>query len=374
MATKAPWSSQYMIEQTSSLTGDPTFAPATKRGLEGTGAANGVFRVGLLSSPHIIPSSGTIEHPTTTGLAEMFTTLDFSQVVGEPASVSLEMPLNAYNLSLFLLLLFQGGCTEVNTAGKNTLRAVAYTSSAPSYYVSVVRVMVDDFATKPNVDTLSHILYGGLCTSLTITGAENDILKLTAEIKGSWALAAAATDLPNFEMLINNAANNWSSFIFMTAGQEANRIPIKFQDCTTKIGGNAVDFDNFSITISNNAQHRYYANSSINAWVLGRLTGDASVRVPWGDANYGGNSPLTDFVDGNDYLFELYTEDMVGTPPVATTDNSLDLKMNIRATNTSISTDPEVQTELSFAPVYDGTNAAFDINVGYNATYLDRIA
>src|SRR3990167_788215 len=372
MATKAPWSSQYMIEQTSSLTCAPTFAPATKIGLEGTGAANGVFRVGLLSSPHIMPSSGTIEHPTTTGLAEMFTTLDYSQVVGEPSSVSLEMPLNSYNLSLFLLLLFQGGCSEAAGATYNTFRAIPYTTSAPSYYVSVVRVMVDDFATKPNVETLSHILYGGLCTSLTITGAENDILKLTAEIKGSWAIAAAATDLPAFEMLINNAANNWNSFIFMGSGQEANRTPIKFQDCTTKIGGNAVDFDNFSITISNNAQHRYYANSSINSWVLGRLTGEGSVRVPWGDTNYGGNNPLNDFVDGTDYAFELYTEDMVGGPPVvATTDNSIDFNMNIRATNTSISTDPEVQTELSFASVYDGTNAAFDLKCGYNKTYLD---
>ena len=372
MATKAPWASQYMIQQTSSLTDAPTFVSTTKVGLEGTAAANGVYRMGLTNTPHIIPGIGTIEHPTTTGLAEPFTTMDYSQVVGEPASVTLEMPLNAYNFSLFMLLLFQGGCSEA--AGK--LTAVAYTSSAPTYYCSVVRVMVDNTATKPNVDEISHILYGGICKTLTISSGERDILKLTAEIAGSWARCFTSTDLPNYKMLVNNAVTNWSAFPFMTAGQEANRTPLKFQACTSKIeldpvGApgvySTVGFDKFSITFTNNAVHRYYANSSIQSWILGRLKGTGSVTIPWGDTNYGGNSPLLDFIAGQDFGLRLYTNDG------ATTDNSIDLTMNVRLTESPISTDPEISSDVTFEAVYDGTNAAFSIKAGYSATYLDRI-
>ena len=373
MATKAPWASQYMIQQTSSLTDAPTFVSTTKVGLEGTAAANGVYRMGLTNTPHIIPGIGTIEHPTTTGLAEPFTTMDYSQVVGEPASVTLEMPLNAYNFSLFMLLLFQGGCSEA--AGK--LTAVAYTSSAPTYYCSVVRVMVDNTATKPNVDEISHILYGGICKTLTISSGERDILKLTAEIAGSWARCFTSTDLPNYKMLIANiSATYWNSFAFMSSGQEANRTPLKFQACTSKIeldpvGApgvySTVGFDKFSITFTNNAVHRYYANSSIQSWILGRLKGTGSVTIPWGDTNYGGNSPLLDFIAGQDFGLRLYTNDG------ATTDNSIDLTMNVRLTESPISTDPEISSDVTFEGVYDGTNAAFSIKAGYSATYLDRI-
>lgn len=370
MSTKAPWSSQYMIQRTDSLTAAPTFA-ATAIGVEGTGSANGIFRLPLTNSPHIVPSSGTIEHATTTGRSEMYSVLDYSQVVGEPGTVTLEMPMNAYNLALFLILLFQDGCSETDAATM-ILKATSYTAAAPTYFSSIVRVMVDDFATKPNADTVSHILYGAICKSLTITGSENDILRLSAEMAGSWGVAAASTDLTANppEILINNSTTNYNAFGFFGSGQEASRAPIKFQDCTTKIGTygseSAATFDNFSIKISNNAVHRYYASSSINAWVMGRNTGEGSIRVPWGDANYGGNNPLNDFVDGTDFGFRLYNTEG------ATADNTFDIHLNVRATDTSISTDPEVQTELSFSPVYDGTNAAFTILAGYNKTYLDH--
>jgi hypothetical protein len=182
MSTKAPWSSQYMIQRTASLTAAPTFA-ATAIGVEGTGSANGIFRLPLTNSPHIVPSSGTIEHATTTGRSEMYSVLDYSQVVGEPGTVTLEMPMNAYNLALFLILLFQDGCSETDAATM-ILKATSYTAAAPTYFSSIVRVMVDDFATKPNADTVSHILYGAICKSLTITGSENDILRLSAEMAG----------------------------------------------------------------------------------------------------------------------------------------------------------------------------------------------
>lgn len=363
----------------------PRIQTAVSVGIEGarTGTT-GKYRMALTNSPHIIPNSGTIEHLTTTGRAEPFTTMDFSQVVGEPATVSLEMPMTAYNLSYFLLLLLQNGCSEVAGATYNTFLAQVYTNSAPRYIGSVIRVMVDNLTSYTNVDTVSHILYGGICKSLTISGAQNDILKLTAEMVGSWAYAQTTTDLSTAgghvpHMLIDNqpTANvAWSSLGFPSAS------PLKFQDLTTAAGVYAtvlatpetrkVNFDKFSLTLTNDAIHRYYANSRIKSWILGRIKGIGSISVPWGDTNYGGNSPLLDFIGGTDFALRLFNSEIAETG-AATVENTFDFLFNIRITESPIETDPEVASNLTFETVYDGTNAAIKAYVGYAKATLDRI-
>jgi hypothetical protein len=352
----------------------PAFS-AAKVGIEGTQVAGGVFRLGLTNQPHIVPSSGTLEHMTTTGRAEPFTTLDYSQVVGEPATATLEMPCTAYNLSLFLLLLFQKGCKENDLGGAiNTFEARPYTNSAPIHTCSFIRVM-DELTTNMSASSLSHILYGGICKSLTIKGSQNNIITLSAEIVGSWAYAKAAapSDLTTFQMNLPTVAA-WSTLTFPSA------VPIKFQNCTTKLGTygseTAANFDDFSITFTNNATHRYYANSSIKSWVLGKITGEGTIRVPWGDLNHGGNSELINFINGTDYGFRIYNSSIYAAAgaSAATVDNTFDLTLNVRATGTNVVTDPEIQTEITFQCVYDGTNQAIRAYAGYTAATLDRLA
>ena len=198
---KAGWGSQYMIQQTSSRTAAPTFkqqgqlaASAGNIGIEGDGSINsdvGRFIMPLLNAPHINPGFATVDHFTSTGRADLFPAYDMTSVPSEPASVTLEMPLNAYNLSLFAWLLFQNGASESGVT-YNTIVCVPYTSPGVEIYCAILRMMEDSNAVKPNAltSTMSHILYGGICRSFTISGASGDILRLSAEVVGSFAFAS----------------------------------------------------------------------------------------------------------------------------------------------------------------------------------------
>lgn len=368
---KAGWGSRYMIQQVATRTTAPTFTAASNIGLEGTGAAAGIYVAPLLNASHINPGYATVEHITSTGRSDLFPVYDMTTVATEPASITLEMPLNAYNLSLFSWLLFQNGTTETEDAVTMLMICKPYTSPLPEIYCTIVRVMADSLATKPNVDTMSHILYGGICRSLTISGSSGDILRLSAEIVGSYAIAAAATDLTLSppKMLINNAATNWDTFALPTSTIS----PIRFSALTVTFGAadTAKGIDDFSITFTNDAAMRYYNENAVQGEVLQRINGSGSFTLAWGQADYttDENDPINDFVDGTLIKFRFYNTDLSGGHGAG---NNIDCTTYIRYTDTNIDTDPEVKHNLNFRTGYNGTNDSINLRMDYTKAVLDR--
>ena len=348
MATRTPWLDKYAIEQSATLTGKPTFA-ATAIGIEGTGAAGGVFLAPLTDHPHLPPASATQENELAVGISQRHN-LEYNQTIAEPSAVTLNMLANAYNLSLFQWLLFQEAAGESGTTVL-TMSSAPYTTADCEMYATISRLMG---GTAGNADTVSQYLAGCICRSMTITGETGGLIKVAAEMVGAnWAVAV--NDL-------GTVAYNTLLFSY--------KAPLKFQDMHFDIDGHVVHVPNFSVTINNNAVAQFYNNSTIQKFVLGRLTVEGSFGIPWGasDAEEDENKQLTDFQAGTDKLVKVWWGDSDGSA-----DNSVVLKMNVRFTETEMAdAEGEIVSNINFAGVYDGTYNSIEMYCGYLAASLDR--
>ena len=151
-------------------------------------------------------------------------------------------------------------------------------------------------------------------------------------------------------------------------GGFALKSPLKWQDATITLDGNAVSLPGFTLTLKNNAAAKFYDDQYVNKFVLGRFNADGEIRIPWGTTTEGGNTALNDFVDGTDLPLVIYW----GTAATAQVDADFSITANIRHTQTDVSGDPEIETGANFACVYDGTNAAITLKCGYAENVLIR--
>ena len=347
MPVRAPWMDRYAIEQTATLTANPTFA-STAIGIEGTGSDGGVFLAPTTDHPHLKPSTATQENELAVGLSQRHH-LEYNQTVAEPNSITLNMLANSYNVSLFMWLLFQEAAGE-GTVGSNTVMSVApYTTADIEQYAAITRFMG---GTAGDDDTVSQYMTGAICRSMTISGEVGGIMMVSAEMIGaSWNVA-------NDDL----GSTSWSALTF------SNKAPLKFQDMVMSMDGNVVDVPSFSITISNNAVAQFYNNGTIQRYVLGRLTVEGEFGIPWGDAAEGGNATINDFIAGTDKLIQVYWSDADGSE-----DNSLSIKSNVRYTDSEITdSEGEITTNTPFAGVYDGTYNALEMYAGYATASLVR--
>ena len=186
MATRTLWQDKYAIQQTVALDELPDFDPAVDVGIEGTGSANGVFLNPTTDHPHLNPSSAINEQELAIGLSQRHF-LEYNTTTAEPNSVTLNMQMNAYNLSLFIWLLFQSAAGE-GTSGANTvMSAIPYTEADYEIYCAITRLLG---GTAGDNDTVSQYMIGCICSSFTITGESGGIMQLTAEMMGAnWAVA-----------------------------------------------------------------------------------------------------------------------------------------------------------------------------------------
>jgi len=354
--TRVAWQERYATVLSSLLTSDASFFPTTDIGIEGTGSGAAKFVMPLTEHPHLNPGASTLETEMATGQAERHQ-LEYTNVAAEPASVTLTMPANQYTLSYFLGLLFQGGVTE-GSSDPVILTCDPYTTPDVDKYCCIVRQLTDDAAFLVN-DDKSHILNGCICTSLTISGEEGGLVMLTAEMMGAEWTNDTITSIPTM---------TWDGMSMADTGAF-----YKFQDISMKINPNQQgeqDFDtpNFSITISNNAVGNYYNNDTIQKYVLGRLTGEGTFRIPWGaHATVGGNVPLSDFTSGNRALLTLYKDDAA---PDA--DGEFMIQLNIQYTDVGFGGEVEVGSDITFSMVTDSTNTAIKAVVAYDQSVADR--
>lgn len=346
MAVRTTWQDLYSIEQTASLTAKPTFA-ATAIGVEGDGASGGKFLVPLTSHPHLKPSSTMQDQELAVGVAQRHN-LEYNATIAEPSSVTLEMYANAYNLSLFMWLLFQSGCTEADST-VNTMSAIPYTSAAIEQYAAITRILG---GTGGNADTESQYMPGCICKSFTISGETGGILMLSAEIVGAdWA--TANDDLGSVA---------WSTLTFSDVA------PLKFQDMTLVLGGAEVDTPSFSVTYSNNVVPQFYNNGTIQRYVLGRITAEGTFGIPWGDTNKGGNDQINAFKNNTEQVLTAYWGSASGL-----TDNSVSLSGNMRNTDTEMGdTEGEIVSNINFTNVEGASDEAIELYAGYTSNTLDR--
>jgi len=347
MPVRAPWMDRYAIEQTATLAAKPTFA-ATAIGIEGTGAAGGVFLAPTTDHPHLKPSAATQENELAVGLSQRHH-LEYNQTVAQPNTVTINMLANAYNVSLFMWLLFQEAAGE-GAVGSNTIMSAApYTTADIEQYAAITRIMG---GTSGAADTVSQYMAGCICKSMTISGETGGIVMVSAEMLGAnWAVAS--NDL---------GAISWSALTF------SSKAPLKFQDMSFTMDGEPVNIPSFSITINNNAAPQFYNNGTIQKYVLGRLQVEGNFGIPWGDTAEGGNATLNDFIAGTDKLIKAYWGD-----PDGSADNALVIDSNIRYTDTEMAeTEGEILTNCPFAGVYDGTYDAIKMYAGYATANLIR--
>ena len=351
MATRTLWQDIYAIEQTAGLTAKPTFA-ATAIGIEGTGAAGGKFIVPLTDHPHLNPSSAINEQELAVGVSQRHH-LEYNTTVAEPNSVTLNMQMNAYNLSLFIWLLFQTAAGEgAGTGNILIMSAAPYTEADYEVYCAITRIMG---GTAGDDDIVSQYMTGCICSSLTITGESGGIMQLSAEMMGAnWAVAA--NDL---------GIVSWSALTF------SDKAPLKFQDMHFELDNEVVDIPSISITINANVAAQFYNNNTIQKFVLGRMNVEGNFGVPWGASspNQDENQQIQDFQNGIDKIFECWWGDSD-----ADADNAVVVKGNIRYTDTEMSdAEGEVVTNCTFAGVYDADgNNSIEMYAGYDDTYLDR--
>ena len=351
MATRTLWQDKYAIEQTATLTAKPTFNSATGIGIEGTGAANGVFLNPTTDHPHLNPSSAINEQELAIGLSQRHH-LEYNTTTAEPNSVTLNMQMNAYNLSLFIWLLFQTAAGE-GTSGTNTvMSAIPYTEADYEQYCSITRLLG---GTAGNADTESQYMVGCICSSFTITGESGGIMQLSAEMMGAnWAIA-------NDDL----GTATWASLAF------SDKAPLKFQDMSFALNSETVDIPSISLTVNANVTPQFYNNNTIQKYVLGRMAVEGNFGVPYGatSTNQDKSQQILDFQNGVDKRIHAWWGD-----PDGGADNAVSCVVNGRFTDTEMAdAEGEIVTNCTFAGVYDADrHNAIEMYAGYATADLVR--
>ena len=107
----------------------------------------------------------------------------------------------------------------------------------------------------------------------------------------------------------------------------------------------------FDLTISNNATSVYYDAVTPEKYVLGDLTVEGNIYVPWSAATVGANTQLDNFVNGTDTLLKIWWGTYAGA-----TEGDVSLQVNMRYTGAEVGGEPETELALPFVHAYDGTN------------------
>ena len=360
------WMSLYGIEQNPSgslttLTNKPDYNDAVDIGVEGTGSANGVFRLMLENRPDLEVPDVLQELDVVTGRADRHVQ-NFEATTYDVPTATIEGPANSYICSLLFWSLFQSGATEATVSGTvSNVTCTVYTDPDPEMYFSLTRVLVDPSTSITN-DNASQYFTGCIVRSITLSSEERGVVKYSAEVLGASHNVATVDDIG-----VVNDADTWKSISF-----PAKPTSWKFQDFTCKVGttgGTTVAIPNFSVTFSNNAAPLFYNSSTIQGYKLGRFTVEGSFFLPWSASTEGGIVPVTKYKAGTDYVLALYTEDGADTE---TTVNQVDIALNVKTTSISQTGDVETGHEINFSGVYDGTYGVADVKMNYLKANLVR--
>lgn len=345
MTLRTPWQDRYGLAiQTAQILGNHSGSAGTPTDFsDQTGNYLGItiddqFGIPLTEHPDI--DSGTIftnpdkttgQSLTMVGLGHERTKIDDTPVVTLTFAET-----DIYMINTFLWLLFQTGATETTGISKQLYTFIPYTVGSCEVWAEFIRQLS---ATGSDWQRMS----GCIVTSLTFSGEEGQPMALTVDLAG----VAYDEDVTG------------------TSGAAANLVlpkkaPLLFQDSTFKLGSSltATNIPNFSITIANNAitkQRNSDSSGRMMRHILQKMTITGSFGLPWDAATVGGNAQVAAFIAGTPQKFRLYfgTEQTDETGPVG----SLDISGLAHYNAAPLSSEDEIQSDLAFDAVDDGTTA-----------------
>lgn len=174
MGTRVTWQDLLFIEETADINSRTSFDITN-----GIGVGDGIFRILTKGVPAFSFPTRIQYVPRTTGLSES-TTGEIVIPKKTFSSIPFSCHLDSYLLSLFGKTFFQGG-TQTTVGSYYRYTMIPYTVAEPSVYLSIVRATPDSGSVVSN-DRASYELWGGLVPSLKISGAQGEVMSLTASV------------------------------------------------------------------------------------------------------------------------------------------------------------------------------------------------
>ena len=177
MGTRVTWMDLFFVEETANLESRCSFDTTN-----GVGVGDGIFRALIQGTPTFNYPNRIKFASRSSGLSEPLSN-DLIESVNSLTSVGYSFNLDSYLLSLFGKILFQGGTQD--TSGSYYIYTMnPYTSPIPSSYLATVRATPDNGSVVSN-DRSSSELWGGLVTSLGISGGVGEVMSLDVSVNGS---------------------------------------------------------------------------------------------------------------------------------------------------------------------------------------------
>lgn len=268
MGLRVPFQGRYLICQSSTITEVKDFSAGSM------GVELSKYALPLTNRPHVSRGQNIVHTPKSLGLSERKIKTGYEYFSGTYLPVvTLEFDYTEHLASLFLWLLFQKGASEGAGPGYQK-DYIPYVDPEPEIYCNIARIMSDS-------DSDGFLIKGGVCRSLTVSGREGEVVKVSAEMIGAskWAF--------NF----GSGVFNWSE-----------RAPEMFQDITSVLISTAEaknDFREFSVTVTNNVVPKYCNSQVPIRFVLGKLEATGTFVLNWDHATRGGLIPFADWRDND---------------------------------------------------------------------------
>lgn len=327
---RVPWQDQYFFSaQATSISTAGTFAAAQ------LGIDDGDYGLLTTNHPDLSPGLTISDQRKSWGVSYRRgdTGFEYVPTIQSP-TVTLEMDATAWNIAMFGWLLCQKGVTETDATTIFT-----YVINEPStaegadceVWGAVCRKLTGTDA------ALSQAIHGCICRSMTLSGAQGELVKLSVELAGR---------------IYTNVFNAYS--LSFTHEEKA---PLLHQNAETTLGGTAIDLESWSITFTNNAVSKHYDNQHPVKHLIQDCTASGNIRFPWGTDTIGQATPITSFLAGT------VTQLNIGWPisAVAVDDVLLDVYCRYSGDPT-LATEDEIVYDLPFEASYtSGSGHSFEI-------------
>ena len=347
-----------------------TFGPS-KIGVAGDGTARGKFKLLLTNKPDLVTSSAVKESEKATGFADN-TEEDFVALVAEPSKFAPEMEANAYTVSLFMQLLAQTGATQ---SGITVLTStfVPYTKIDMTYFAAFMGKVQQ----LGGVVTECSLMRGCVPSSVKLSAAEGETLKLTAEVMGaSWSKDFNGTGIPaSADAISKKAFLKWQNAIILMddAYNTADNPDSGLKTLTDSTTTTRFALQGFELTLTNGLIAKFYNSETIQAYVLGKYKGAGTFVIPWVVPGPGLEtryywSHIQNFRSGITKHLKIYWGNAD-----ATSDNSLVIDMYIKYNTGTLEGDDVLGSNMAFSCVQPTAGTpSVTIKCGHTKTDLNR--
>ena len=230
------WGSVYLVQQASAINEWPKFNTTSNIGVYGTGSSGAKFVIPITNAPNLttpVYRDRIAKHTSKSARNEKDYFLQFRGL----NTITLEMPLNSYNLSLFLWLLFQNGSSETADGSNEVALFEPYTSSDPEIFCVLTRVL-RAISTNRRDDYTSQTALGCVCKSITVNGVQSGVLAMTGDLVPSFI-----TTYNTLGLIRNNYSDRLNHYPIVGGSQVTVSFLQRQAEPTTALTANEVVVD-----------------------------------------------------------------------------------------------------------------------------------